>query len=128
MADAMTDTKYVRLFAGRDGETHFEDVVVELHSSAPAPPVLPAALSDSMPAERLHFLSVPPGWRSEHHAPRRHFLVSLSGSVAIRTSDGEIRYFRAGDVLLAEDTTGNGHTSWNDGGDAALAAVIALRD
>jgi hypothetical protein len=102
----MTDLKYVRLFAGPDGETHFEDVAVEFHSGPSTSPVLPSALSDLVPAEGFRFLSLPPGWRSEHHAPRRQFLVTLAGSPAIQTSDGEIRYFHARDILLAEDTTG----------------------
>jgi hypothetical protein len=72
----MTDMKYVRLFAGPDGETHFEDVAVEFHSRPATPPVPPSAISDPQSVDRLAFVSFPPGWRSEHHhAPRRQFLV-----------------------------------------------------
>jgi hypothetical protein len=124
----MNDMKYVRLFAGPDGETHFEDVAVEFHSRPSTPLVLPTALSELVPADGFRFMSQPPGWRVEHHAPRRQFLVLLAGSAAIQTSDGEIRYFHASDVLLAEDTTGKGHTSWNDGDDALFSVVVPLRD
>jgi quercetin dioxygenase-like cupin family protein len=121
--------KYVRVFAGPNGETHFEDVVVEFHSRPSAPPVPPSAISDLQSADRLAFVSFPPGWRSEHHhAPRRQFLVFQAGSAKLQTSDGEIRYFQAGDVLLAEDTTGNGHSSWNNGEDTVSAVQIPLRD
>jgi hypothetical protein len=124
----MTDMKYVRLFAGPDGETHFEDVAVELHPRPSAPPVPPQEASDSQSVERALFVSFPPGWRSEHSAPRRQFLIFLAGFGAIQTTDGEIRHFHAGDVLLAEDTTGKGHTSWIDGDETALATILPLRD
>jgi hypothetical protein len=41
---------------------------------------------------------------------------------------GEIRYFRPGDVLLVEDTTGKGHSAWTEGDNAFLAAAIQLPD
>jgi hypothetical protein len=122
----MSDMKYVRLFAGPDGETHFEDVAFELHSSPSSLPMPPFELSEPLPAERFSILSFPPGWRSEHHAPRRQLLILQTGSAGFRTSDGETRYFHAGDVFLAEDTTGKGHTSWNDSDDTLLAVVIHL--
>jgi len=44
-----------------------------------------------------------------HHAPQRQFIIMLDGEIEIETSRGEKRRFRAGDILLAEDTTGKGH-------------------
>jgi hypothetical protein len=124
----MTDMKYVRLFAGPDGETHFEDVAVEFHPRPSAPPVPPAGASDSQSVGRALFYSFPPGWRTEHSAPQRQFLILLEGSAAIQTTDGAIRHFHTGDVLLAEDTTCKGHTTWNDGDETVLATVLPLRD
>jgi len=46
----------------------------------------------------------------------------------MQTSDSETRYFHPGDVLLVEDTTGKGHTTWNEGGGAAVAARIQVPD
>jgi hypothetical protein len=46
----------------------------------------------------------------------------------MQTSDGEIRNFQPGGVLLVEDTTGKGHTTWNEGSDAAVAARIQVPD
>jgi hypothetical protein len=79
-------------------------------------------------AEHVRFASFPPGWQSEHRAPGRQFFVVSAGSAGIRTSDGETRYFQAGDVLLAEDIEGNGHTSWADADESCLAVIIPLRD
>ncbi len=44
-----------------------------------------------------------------HTAPRRQFVVGLSGATEIELADGTRRRFGPGDVLLADDTTGQGH-------------------
>jgi hypothetical protein len=44
-----------------------------------------------------------------HTAPRRQFVVNLSGLVEIEVGDGSTRRLGAGDILLADDTTGQGH-------------------
>jgi hypothetical protein len=118
----MSDMNYVRLFAGPDGETHFEDVPVAFTPSAYGPPVPPFAVSAQQSAEGVRFASYPPGWRLEHQSPRRMYLIVLVGSAAFQASDGD-RYLHPGGVLLCEDTLGKGHTTWNAGDDAVL--VIA---
>lgn len=44
-----------------------------------------------------------------HVAPRHQFVVNLSGVVEIECGDGSTRRLGAGDILLADDTTGQGH-------------------
>ncbi len=125
----MNEPHYVRLFTGTDAASHFADVVVGLTTLTNSMShVTPFEVSDAHPVERLQFESFPPGWRSEHRAPRRQFLVFLAGCAGVRTLNGETRYFQAGDVLLAEDTSGTGHISWNLGNDTCVAAVIRLRE
>jgi hypothetical protein len=47
-----------------------------------------------------------------HNAPRRQFVVMLSGGgVEIEVGDGTKRRLGPGDILLAEDTSGRGHIS-----------------
>ena len=46
-----------------------------------------------------------------HCAPQRQFVIHLKGAVEIETGDGTTRQFGVGDVLLADDTTGQGHIS-----------------
>jgi hypothetical protein len=70
-------------------------------------------LSGPFPVREVIFVEVPtetPDW-APHVAPRRQWLVVLSGRAAITVSDGERREFGTGDVLLMEDTTGEGHLS-----------------
>jgi len=121
----MSDLKYVRLFAGPDGESHFEDLDVQFSSSTATPPTPQLGVSEWQLAERIRFVRFPPGWRNEYRAP---ILLVLSGTVGIQTSDGEVRFFQETDALLAEDTTGKGHTTWNHSDDTAVAAMIQLRD
>lgn len=118
---------YVRMFADQRGETHFQDVSVELRPADFAPPAPLMAVSRFMPASGLGFLSAPPGWRGDWHpAPRRQFMVVLAGQVEAEVSDGEVRRFGPGDVVLVEDTEGRGHRSWVVGEDDVVFSVAQL--
>jgi hypothetical protein len=124
---AMSDMKYVHLFAGPDGETHFEELALGLTLRPAAPPAPPLLVSDWQLAERVNFASFPVGWRgADVRAAKPTFVVWAAGSCAVQASDGEIRHFHAGDVLLVEDSTGKGHCTWNEGDDPVLAAAIQL--
>ena len=46
-----------------------------------------------------------------HNAPQKQYIIILKGEVEIEVSTGEKRIFRGGDVLLVEDTEGQGHKS-----------------
>lgn len=46
-----------------------------------------------------------------HNAPRRQYVMYLTASVEIGLGDGSTHVMEPGDVLLAEDKTGRGHTS-----------------
>ncbi len=105
---APSGIRHVAISAGGDGKAHFRDVELEALAGPGG-----AALPPWIPAKSFHFSSYNPsaasamsGW---HPAPRRQFLVTLSGRIAITASDGETRRFGPGDVLLVEDTEGEGH-------------------
>jgi quercetin dioxygenase-like cupin family protein len=53
----------------------------------------------------------PGGAFAWHDAPARQFVITLRGTLEFQTHKGEHFTIRPGDVLLAEDTTGSGH-SW----------------
>ena len=61
-----------------------------------------------------------------HNAPRRQMLCMLQGQGEIRTSDGDTKVFKPGDMLLVEDTTGKGHSSRFTSKEDALALVVVL--
>jgi hypothetical protein len=121
--------RYVRLYAGPDGESHFEDVDVALEAVDFAPPAPPLHISDFVPATRVGFLTAPSDWQGDWHpTPRRQFFVYLGGGAGVEASDGEVRHFRTGDVLLVEDTTGKGHRSWSETDEAPLNLVVQVPD
>ena len=124
----MRVAQYVRLYADAAGESHFEEVDVPLARLDFAPPAHPMNLSAFSPATRWAFFAIPSGWVGAWHpTPRRQIFFWLAGEVEITVSDGEVRRFPAGTVLLTEDTTGRGHYSRTVAADT-LAAVVQLPD
>jgi uncharacterized cupin superfamily protein len=100
--------KYTRIYADAKGETHLQDVEPEMKPTDHA-----STMSDLIAAKGVIFRDTDSeeyfiDW---HNAPRRQFVVNLSGEVEITVSDGEKRRFGPGSILLAEDVTGKGHIS-----------------
>ena len=121
--------KYLRVYADENGESHFEDVEVGLTPVDFAPPAPPMYLSAFTPATQFGFVGAPLGWYGDWHpSPRRQIFFSLSGESEIEVSDGEVRRYGPGSVILAEDTTGKGHRSRVVGTADVLLAVVQLDD
>jgi hypothetical protein len=119
--------KYIRIYADPAGESHFEDVEVQLAQVDFAPPAPPWNFSSFSPALQYAFCSFPAGWRGDWHpVPRRHIFFVISGEIAVQASDGEVRHFRAGGLLLAEDTECKGHVTWVVSKTDLVAAVVHL--
>ena len=99
--------KIHRLYADRNGESHFQDVDVEFIESTRA-----GRLSARLPATGIIFREVAPDYDLDWHpAPRRQYIINLDAGVQITASDGEARRIGAGEVILVEDTWGKGHLS-----------------
>jgi quercetin dioxygenase-like cupin family protein len=105
--------QYVRVYATEDGDSAFEDVVVDGEERVVVAGVPPVLVGGPFPAAGLLFVeqgSDSADW--EHHvAPRRQWVICTSGRGSVTVTNGETREFGAGAVLLAEDTTGRGHLS-----------------
>ncbi|MEC9343600.1 MAG: hypothetical protein VYD64_07110 [Pseudomonadota bacterium] len=115
-----------RLFADRQGESHFEAIEFEMNEVQYAPPAPALELSDPVAATAFRWLRFPSDWNdAAHPSPRRQLFIVLAGEVEGWTSTGLTRRFRVGDCLLMEDTTGKGHGARPVDGEA-LAIVIAL--
>jgi len=56
-------------------------------------------------------------------APTRQFLAFLSGEVKMETTDGTVRRFGPGDLVLLEDTSDRGHVTRNVGDGYAVFFV-----
>ena len=119
--------KFTRIYADEFGESHFEDVEVNFDMVDFAPPAPPLGISQPTPAQRYRYLRGPVGWVGDWHpAPERQLMIYLSGEVEAEASDGEIRRFGPGSVILVEDTVGRGHRSRVLGVSDCLVAVVQL--
>ena len=102
--------RYVRIYADTDGESHFDDVEVTLSPTNYAPPASPLEVSAAVDAQRFFFVGGASGWEGDWHpSPKRQFVFMLSGVIEVRVSDGEVRSFGSGSVVLLENTVGHGH-------------------
>lgn len=116
--------KYTRIYCDADGESHFEDISVEMSPVDFAPPAPPLNLAAPMEAARLILCRFPRAWVGDWHpAPDRQFFFQLSGQLEGRVSDGEVRRFDPGSMVLLEDTSGKGHLT-KVVGDAPVEAVF----
>jgi hypothetical protein len=103
-----------RIVTDEAGETHWEDLLVELEQVPLAPPAAPVDFVSLGAATQLNLMAGDASWDGAafHPAPARQYMLILRGSGSIRTSDGEERRLGAGEVVLLEDKEGKGHSSW----------------
>ena len=117
----------VRVYADSLGESHFEDITWELVETDFAPPAPQLWTSEFINSSTFGFIGAALGWYGDWHpAPKRQLTIYISGKVEGTASDGEIRIFGPGDVVLLEDTTGVGHRSRVVGDEDVILAVIQL--
>jgi len=77
----------------------------------------------------IAFRVSPPGYvLSWHCAPRRQYSVSLSGVAEIEVGDGTVVRLHPGDVVLAEDLTGQGHITRVVGDQPRFYAIVPLAE
>jgi hypothetical protein len=112
--------RYVHMYAGTDGESHFEDVEVPMDAVTTTTGVSTTKGSSGPIGGALTFISPDlasgdPGspslgdWGPWHPESPTRFVVLLEGEVDVEVSDGEVRRFGPGKLLLANDTVGKGH-------------------
>jgi hypothetical protein len=106
-----------RMYTGADGECHVEPIDL-----ARVP-----EWTRGLAATRIAFRENPVGWALDWHpAPRRQFVIILSGQLEIGLGDGSRHVFGPGDARLVEDTTGRGHTTRTHGAVPCVTATIPL--
>ena len=113
-----------RVYTGSDGKSHFEDVEIELLDKGPM-----GSISSLWSAKGVLLRKVSGDYDLDfHNAPRRQFVVNLTGAVEIEVGDGTKRQLGAGSILLAEDTEGQGHISRSINGEPRECLFIPLSD
>ena len=107
-----------RLYTGDDGQSHLEEL--DMDSGA-------FAWGELKSATGVMFRQSEKGSFSDWHtAPRRQFVITLTGEMEIGLADGTLRRFGPGSVLLADDTTGRGHTTRDVGDAPRITAYVPL--
>ncbi|KAA5548797.1 cupin domain-containing protein [Adhaeribacter rhizoryzae] len=105
----MEEFSITRVFADENGESHFENISKPLAAAGDI-----GFLSEPEAVESIIFRKVLPTYDYDfHRAPARQYIILLDGEIEIQTSLGEKQIFKAGDILLVEDTTGKGHRTRN---------------
>ena len=100
--------KIVRVYTGDDGESHL-DITDEANLTYVERDGTRTAVQGVSGAQ---FAMRKEGSFSDfHNAPRRQYMIYLTATVEIGLGDGTTHVMDPGDVLLAEDTTGRGHSS-----------------
>ncbi len=96
--------KYTRLYTGNDGQSHFEALTMALEDA----PI--GKIAQSSPVEAAFFgyiddeTEVP--W---HNPPCSQYVIMLKGAMEIEVGSGVKKTFQEGEIVLADDTTGQGH-------------------
>ena len=107
----------VRIYTGSDDKSHMEVLDLASHTE----------LTSLHDVQGIQFRASEVGsFMDFHNAPRRQYVITLSGGMEIGLADGTVRSFGPGDVLLAEDLTGQGHTTRMLGDQPRLSATIPL--
>ncbi|MCB1703989.1 MAG: hypothetical protein KDI17_03950 [Halioglobus sp.] len=97
----------VRIWTGEDQNSHFEEGCIDLN-----PGTHGDLLSDKVSVVSTSFQETASGGTlAWHTAPVRQLVVTLSGTLDFETRSGQHFQLAPGDILLAEDTAGGGH-SW----------------
>ena len=108
-----------RLYTGADGQSHLEELDLVTHPE----------LTTLHSTKGAVFRTSEPGYFSDwHRAPRRQYVITLEGEVEIGLGDGSIHRFGPGHVTLAEDLTGQGHTTRVVGNRPRVSVTIPLGD
>ena len=115
--------KVTRIYPDTQGETHFEDVDIQLENFRGnifrrSKPLKASAMTFGAFGSALN--------ESWHTAGRKQAIIILSGEVELSVSDGSKRRFGPGHVLMMEDTTGKGHTTSSVGSGLREEVWVAL--
>ena len=105
----MWDVNVVRIYTGADNRSYFEELRLPMGEIVQGDRV--SQRSELIPTANMLFRENPLGRSEAYHTPKqRQFVITISGAVEITCAGGS-RVFGPGDVLFAEDVTGEGHSN-----------------
>jgi len=118
-----TPVKVTRMFTGPDGKTHAEEIQIPLGAARGA-----TERSDTIDVTGIQFVRTSTAYDLDwHNAPRRQYVVTVSGESEVVIGDGSRIHIYPGHIMLAEDTTGQGHISRAVGDKDRVSIFIPLK-
>jgi mannose-6-phosphate isomerase-like protein (cupin superfamily) len=120
--------KMWRVYSGSDGKSHVAEVPLEMKPFTDTEGAHGEGTA-MQSAKGIAFRVAQPGYVLDWHcAPRRQYSISLSGSAEIEVGDGTVVRVGPGDIVLAEDLTGQGHVTRVVGREPRVYAIVPLAD
>jgi uncharacterized protein YhdP len=124
LAQGRTPVKVTRLYTGADGKTHVEEYEVPLKAQGRG-----TELSATVAVKSLQFRRTNQDYNLDWHpAPARQYVITLSGESEVELDGGRKIRLGPGNILLAEDTTGQGHISRAVGTGDRISLFIPIAD
>ena len=111
-----------RIFTGPDGQTHAEEINLKLARDDAS-----TELSEMAKASGVRFRRQAPNYFEDWHtAPRKQYVITLSGQGEMELTGGKKIPLGPGHILLVEDLTGRGHISRGVGTEERISLIIPL--
>jgi hypothetical protein len=111
-----------RLYTGADGHTHAEEIEAKFAPSGGGNDVYRLMANSGAVINR-----VAPGRVADWHtAPRRQYVITLSGHAEVELIDGTKIELGPGSIDLAEDLTGKGHITRTVGNEDRVTISIPV--
>ena len=119
---------YTHIVTDAAGESHFEDGMLPFNFLT-----LPAGDRAGVHAMQIGgqatYMMIESGvFEDWHPTPNAQMLVVVQGEVEVGVSDGELRRFTPGMVVMMEDNSGKGHTTRTIGAQPHIALMIRQSD
>lgn len=123
-AQGRSPVRVTRLYTGPDGKTKVEEYEIPLKAQGRG-----TELSAEVAVTSLQFRRTNQDYNLDWHpAPRRQYVVTLSGESEIELEGGRKIRLGPGHILLAEDTAGQGHISRAAGRGDRISLFIPLAE
>jgi hypothetical protein len=107
----------VRIYTGADHQTHFQELDLDTFAAIAARVGEGPVRLNRGPAK---------SFSDFHNAPRRQYVVMMTGVLEIEVGDGTKCQLVPGDVLVAEDLTGRGHITRGIGEEPRVSLAVPL--
>jgi quercetin dioxygenase-like cupin family protein len=112
----------IRIYTGSDGQSHFEEIQPRYESREDQ-----SESTELIPGTGIVIRRFEPTRSNPwHHAPGRYAVFTLTGAVDIEIGNGAVRRLGAGDILIAEDLTGQGHATREVGPEPRVSIFVPL--